>query len=108
MSIGNPRTSGPFEAIGWALLLIWIGIALLAQIGWGWALVGVSVIILGVQAALWQKGDIIDRFSVACGLVFLAAGVWLLLGLTWPLVPVLLIVMGVIMLWNALSGAAPR
>jgi len=83
-------------------------LALLAQIGWGWALVGVSVIILGVQAALWQKGDIIDRFSVVCGLVFLAAGVWLLLGLTWPLVPVLLIVMGVIMLWNALSGAAPR
>ena len=71
-------------------------------------LVGVSVIILGVQAALWLKGDIIDRFSVACGLMFLAAGVWLLLGLTWPLVPVLLILMGVILLWNALFGAAPR
>ena len=62
----------------------------------------------GVQAALWLKGDIIDRFSVVCGLMFLAAGVWLLLGLTWPLVPVLLILMGVILLWNVLFAAAPR
>ncbi len=99
-------TARPIEAIGWALLLIWIGIALLAHIGWGWSLLGVGVIILGVQSALWRGGDIVDRFSAACGLMFLAAGIWLLLGLTWPVVPVLLILMGVIILWNAVSGAA--
>jgi membrane protein implicated in regulation of membrane protease activity len=42
-----------------------------------------------------------DGFWVACGLVFLAGGMWELFGLTWPLASVLLILLGLSMLWNA-------
>ena len=92
------------DAIAWALFLIWIGIAVLAKIGWGWSLLGISAIILGAQATLWRKGEKVDGFSVACGLVFFAGGTWELLGLAWPLAPVLLILLGVGMLWNAVYG----
>ena len=96
------------DAIGWALLLIWIGIAVLANVGWGWALLGASGIILGAQAALWQRGETLDGFAVACGIVFLIGGAWSVLGLTWPLAPVLLILLGVGLLWNTVFGACAR
>jgi len=93
------------DAIAWALFLLWIGIAVLAKIGWGWSLLGISAIILGAQATLWRKVEKVDAFAVVCGLVFLVGGTWELFGLTWPLAPVLLILLGVGMLWNAVFGA---
>lgn len=92
------------DSIGWAILLIWIGVAVLADVGWGWTLLGMGCIILGAQTTLWRRSEGIDAFSVACGVVFLVGGAWLVLGLTWPLAPVLLILLGVAMLWNAMSG----
>jgi hypothetical protein len=71
----------------------------------GWSLLGISAIILGAQATLWRKVEKVDAFSVVCGLVFLVGGTWELFGLTWPLAPVLLILLGVGMLWNAVFGA---
>lgn len=35
------------DSVGWALFLVWVGIAFLADIGWGWGLVGVAAIVLG-------------------------------------------------------------
>jgi hypothetical protein len=96
------------DAIAWALFFIWIGVALLADIGWGWSLLGVSAIILGSQAVLYLSGEKIGGFSVACGLVFLAAGLWELLGLTWPLAPLLLVLVGLVMLGSALFGTQAR
>jgi hypothetical protein len=93
------------DAIAWALFLIWIGVAVLANVGWGWALLGMSVIILGTQSVLWRRAETIDVFSVACGLVFLVGGAWVVLGLTWPLAPVLLILLGMGLLWSAVFGA---
>ena len=96
------------DAIAWALLLIWVGVAVLANVGWGWALLGTSGIVLGAQAGLWQRGDAVDGFAVACGVVFLIGGAWIVLGLTWPLAPVLLILLGAGLLWNAVFGAGTR
>lgn len=96
------------DAIGWALLLIWVGVAVLANVGWGWALLGMSAIMLGAQTALWQRGEATDRFAVACGIVFLIGGAWLVLGMTWPLAPVLLILLGVGLLWNAVFRGLAR
>jgi hypothetical protein len=89
------------DAIAWGLFLIWIGVAVLADVGWGWALLGMSAIILGAQAAHWRSAGAIDVFSVVCGIVFLVGGTWTVLGLTWPLAPILLILLGAGMLWNA-------
>jgi hypothetical protein len=77
----------------------------LAKIGWAWSLLGISAIILGTQATLWRNNEKIDRLSLTCGLVFLLGGAWELLGLAWPLAPVLLILLGAGMLWKAVFGA---
>ncbi len=39
------------DAIGWALFLIWIGVAFLMKVSFGVGLVGVGFITLAVQAA---------------------------------------------------------
>lgn len=104
---GSANTSKPrrVDAIGWAFLLIWIGIAILARIPWGWALLGISGIILGSQAQLWRSNEAVSGVAVACGIAFLVGGIWEAFGLTWPLAPVLLILLGAGLLWNALFGA---
>jgi hypothetical protein len=39
------------DAIGWGLFFIWIGIAVLVNVGWGIGLIGVGLIILGKMLA---------------------------------------------------------
>ena len=92
------------DAIAWALFFIWVGISILTDLGWGWFLVGLGIIVLGAQAAQSREGAPIDGFWIVSGAVFLAGGLWQLLGLTWPLAPLLLILLGAAMLWKALLG----
>lgn len=89
------------DSVAWAVFFIWVGIAMLAQLPWGWFLVGVSVIILAVQIARWQMDMKIEGFWIACGTVLLAGGLWNLLDLPWPLAPILLILLGVALLGKA-------
>ncbi len=101
---GKSASSRQIDAVAWALFLIWIGVAVLSNVGWGWGLVGISLIMLCAQAVLWLRTNTFDFFSVACGLVLLAGGVSALLGLTWSIAPVLLILLGATMLWSAVFG----
>jgi hypothetical protein len=100
--------SRQIDAIAWALLFIWIGVVVLTKISWGWSLLGVSAIILGAQANLWRVGEKIDSFGVASGVVFLVGGLSELFGLNWSLGPILLILLGAVMLWNAVFGSHAR
>jgi hypothetical protein len=104
---GAVARSPRLDAISWGLFFIWIGIAVLTEIGWGWSLLGISAIVLGTQAALYVSSKRADGFWVACGLVVLGAGLWELLGLTWPLGAVLLVVLGIVILANSSFGAKP-
>ena len=90
------------DAVSWALIFIWVGVAILANAGWGWFLAGLGAIVLAAQAALSFQGEKLDGFWLACGAVFAIGGVWQLLGLQWPLAPVLLILLGASILWRAL------
>ena len=45
------------DAIGCALFFIWMGIAILANVGWGIGLIGIGVIILGGLAAKESLSD---------------------------------------------------
>jgi len=45
-----------FDAAGWALFFIWVGIAWLADFGWGIGLLGVAAITLGMQALRRASG----------------------------------------------------
>jgi hypothetical protein len=96
------------DATSWALFFIWIGIAILADIGWGWSLLGISAIVLGTQAVVYFNGNKADGFWILCGVMVLAAAVWELFDLTSPLGAVLLVVWGIVMLLNSFFGSARR
>jgi len=95
------------DALGWALAFIWVGIAMLANVGWAWLLIGLAAIVLGVQAALRLTQRKASGFWIACGLVLLAGGSWQLFGLRLPLTPILLILLGVGVLLGALRRSEP-
>ncbi len=88
-------------SVAWAGFFIWVGTVILANLPWGWFLLGVGIIILAGQIARWLLGMEIENFWAACGAVFLAGGLWTLLNLPWPLAPILLILLGVLLLAKA-------
>jgi hypothetical protein len=96
--------SRKLDSVGWALFLIWVGIAFMADVGWGWGLLGVAAIVLGEAAARWSRQLRIGGFWVAVGLMFLAGGLWELLQIRWPLAPLLIIGCGVAVLWGVVHG----
>lgn len=96
------------DAAGWALFFIWTGVALLAGVGWSWALIGTAVIILAVQAILLFRGEPVDIFMAAVGMVLLGGSVADLYGLPWSFLPAALIVVGVAILGGALRGGGPQ
>lgn len=97
------------DAAGWAVFFIWVGVALLAHIPWGWFLVGVGALVQGAQAARWQMNLKVETSGIVIGLIFLVGGAWELLALQWPLIPVLLILLGVYLLQKSvrLGSSSP-
>ncbi len=92
----------------WAVFFIWVGIVMLAGLAWDWFLVGVGILILGVQVVRRQRNLEIETFGVVMGLIILAAGVWDLLSMPLPLMPIILIALGAYLLWKTLSPTAAR
>ena len=89
------------DTAGWGLFFVWMGIALLADVGWGIGLLGVGIITLGGQAARRYFGITLDGFWVVAGVLFLAGGLWELAGIQFSMVPLLLIVAGMAVLASA-------
>ena len=94
------------DSLGWAVFFIWIGIALLAGIDFTWSLIGTALIILGVQAALRFKGESIDVFVLAVGIVLLVGTIADAYGSPWFLIPAFLVLIGLAMLANTLLKEA--
>src|SRR5215471_16130900 len=85
------------------IFVIWIGIAMLLAISWGWFLVGLGILILAAQLARLQMNIKIEGFWVAWGALFLVGGLWTVLNITsWPLAPIVLIVLGMVLLGKAI------
>jgi hypothetical protein len=90
------------DSIAWAAFFIWIGIAMLVALPWGWFLVGLGILILAAQLARSHINIKIKGFWVACGAVFLIGGLWTVLNLaSWPVTPIVLILLGVVLLGKA-------
>src|SRR5689334_22379409 len=100
MTSTQPTTenSEKIGSVSWAVFFIWIGIVLLTNLRWGSFLLGVGIIIVATQFARWLMGMKLEGFWIACGAVFLVGGLWTLLDLPWPLAPILLILLGVMLL----------
>jgi hypothetical protein len=90
------------DAIGWGAFFIWVGIALLADVGIGTGLLGVGIIVLGGQALRWLQALPLEGFWVVVGTLFLLGGIWELFSVQVGLVPVLLIAAGVLLFVAAL------
>lgn len=90
--------AGSFDAAGWALFFIWVGISWLADVGWGIGLLGVAAITLGMQALRSVCGVRVEGFWVFIGLGFALAGFWEYFGVQLPLVPFIFIAIGVALL----------
>ena len=92
-----------FDAIGWALFFVWVGVAWLAGFSLGTGLFGVAIITLGMQGIRKIYGVPIEWFWVLVGLGFAAAGLWQWIDIQKPLAPVVLIVIGIaILLWSVI------
>lgn len=101
----HDRFNKTLSGVAWGLLFIWVGVAAAAQVGWGFGLLGVGVIILGAQVLHVLVGDQrIEWFSTVVGLLFLLGGIWELFSIQVALVPILAIAAGVVLIASALAS----
>ena len=107
-TISTAELSKKLDAIGWGLFFVWIGFALLLDVGWGIGLLGVGIITLGEQAARRYFGIGLDGFWVVVGLLFLVGGMWELAEIQFSMVPFLLIVAGAAVLASAFKKRAAK
>ncbi len=96
------------DAVSWGLFFVWIGAAILLNVGWGWGLLGVAAIILGAAAIRAFKGLPVEGFWVAVGIVLAVCAIWEFFAISWPMLPLLIIGFGVVMLLRAFRGPQPR
>ncbi len=92
------------DAVGWSLFFIWMGIAFLADVGWGAGLLGVGIITLGIQLTRKSLGLRFEPFWVVVGFLFALGGVWELFQVRFGLFPILCIAVGVAFLFSILVG----
>ena len=100
----SSKLEDKLAAVGWGLFFIWIGIALMMNVGASIGLLGVGVITLGMQAIRRYFNLKLERFWVIVGLLFVVGGLWELFEAKLPLVPILLIVAGLALLVSTLRG----
>ena len=88
-----------FDAIGWSLFFVWVGVAWLLDVGLGWGLLGVGILTLGMQGVRKLNDVNVEGFWVVLGLGFVVAGFWELWNISVPLAPIILIVLGIALLY---------
>lgn len=93
-----------FERVGWALFLIMIGgLMLVPGVPSGTWLVGAGLIMLGLNLARQLNGIRPSGFTTVVGIFALALGVSEILGIAFPVFPILLVVIGASILAGMLS-----
>jgi len=106
------RLNRNFEAIAWGALFIWWGITeIVTFLPAGIGLLGIGLILLGVNAARLQSGISASGFSTTIGILALIwgglelAGALLSLPFELPVFAILLIVLGGSVLASVLIGS---
>lgn len=99
---GSADTARRVDAVAWGLFFVWVGIALVADIGWGLGLFGIGLITLGAQVARRSCALGFEGFWLAVGILFVLGGVWEMFGVDFSLTPVVLIIAGGALLLSAM------
>lgn len=92
------------HAAGWGTFFLWVGIALLTDVGWGVGLLGVGLITLAGQAARTHFDLPLEGFALFLAALFRLGGVWELFQVELHLAPVLMVIAGIGLLISALRG----
>jgi hypothetical protein len=82
------------DAIGWGSFLIWLGIVYLVGMDVRVVLLGIGLIILGVQVARLFLKLRVERFWLIVGLLFVVGSLWQLADPRVPIPAILLITAG--------------
>ncbi len=100
-----------FETMAWGALFIWWGLTeLIPSLPKGVGLVGIGIILIGLNIARSMNGLPISGFSITIGILALIwggldmAGALLSLPFEIPIFAILLIVLGIIILAPELTG----
>ena len=104
---GNRRHGQRLDEIAMALVLIMTGglwLAPKAMFPEGTWLAGLGLILLGLNAVRRILGIRVSGFGIVVGFIALVAGVGHIIGKELPLVPILLIVLGVGLVIRAAAG----
>jgi len=104
---GSHRQAKRLDEIALALALIMTGalwLAPKAMFPEGTWLVGVGLILLGLNAARRIRGVKTSGFGIIVGLIASAAGIGRIIGQDLPLVPILLIILGIGLVLKAAAG----
>ena len=96
------------NAAGAGLLLIWIGIVLLASLGWALGLIGVGLVLLGEQLVRWFTNTKFEALWVGAGFFVLLGGLIVAFDLGSILMPGVLIAVGVTFLVSAFRRRGDR
>jgi hypothetical protein len=107
--LGRGRSHRQLTAVTWGVLFVWVGIAVLLDVSWGYGLLGFGLIILAGEVVHEMLGGYrLDWFATIIGLMFVIGGIWALFNFQLALVPVLCIVAGVALMLSALTARPAR
>jgi len=94
------------QAVAWALFFIMLGCLWMVPKGTvpesAW-LVGVGIILLGLNAIRYLTGLLMVWFSLILGVVALLIGVAGMFGVTLPIFPIILVIIGVSIIHDVLT-----
>jgi hypothetical protein len=101
------RLNQRIESIGWALFLIWSGALLIAPetyVPEGAWLVGIGLIIIVSMGIRYLHGIKVEGFWTLLGFLALGLGIGEFFSLNLPVLPALLIMVGVVIVYKAFFG----
>jgi hypothetical protein len=78
-AVAEPVSIPRIDAAEWGVFFVWVGVTLLANVGWGIALLGTGVIWLRIQLSRRLLALAVDPWSVGLGGCLVVAGLlqWL-------------------------------
>lgn len=103
------RSHRQLTAATWGALLVWVGVAVLFGVGWGYGSLAFGLIILAGEVLHSMIGSYrLDWFATVVGVMFTVGGIWTLFNLQVALLPVLFIVAGVALIASTLVARRSR